>query len=144
MIWFAEPCIWQVTADEHVDNALTPGGERAMGHVVGIIRRKWRTRGYCGSLKEDGPAKAGRHRTHRLFCPVERRFPLIRLVTRQVAPCPFSPFSDLHLEALSSGLTARLQETLIALATDCMCTTTWAFAAVLRLPITPFPGAKGS
>ncbi|KAK9849652.1 hypothetical protein WJX84_007532, partial [Apatococcus fuscideae] len=72
----------EVTMDDVDEKEVTPGSERVMGRVVGIIRRNWRTRGYCGSLKDEEAGKRGRQQS-RLFCPVERRFPLIRLVTRQ-------------------------------------------------------------
>ena len=100
------------------------------GKVVGIIRRNWRTRGYCGSLQvpyrcclsaachrgvfrlpagrpdrpqcnppapraalcatspvqppKSGPSGSANHTHSLLFCPVERRFPYIRIQTRQV------------------------------------------------------------
>ena len=70
------------------DAAAAGSGKRPTGKVVGVIRRNWRTRGYCGSLQ---PPKAGQssgggaNQTHSvLFCPVERRFPFIRIQTRQV------------------------------------------------------------
>ncbi|EFN55177.1 hypothetical protein CHLNCDRAFT_35599 [Chlorella variabilis] len=55
--------------------------------VVGIIRRNWRTRGYCGSLQppKSGPSGSANHTHSLLFCPVERRFPYIRIQTRQAA-----------------------------------------------------------
>ena len=56
---------------------------RPTGRVVGIIRRNWRTRGYCGSLK---PGQRGGARSAAvLFVPVERQLPMIRIHTRQVS-----------------------------------------------------------
>lgn len=53
------------------------------GKVVGIIKRNWRTRGYCGSLKPLRGGGGGAQSV--LFAPVERRFPFIRIQTRQVS-----------------------------------------------------------
>ncbi len=50
---------------------------------MGIIKRNWRTRGYCGSLQPQ-EERGGLGAQGVLFCPVERRFPKIRLQTRQV------------------------------------------------------------
>ena len=59
-------------------------GRRPTGRVVGIIRRNWRTRGYCGSLK---PGQRGGARSAAvLFVPVERQLPMIRVHTRQASP----------------------------------------------------------
>jgi exosome complex exonuclease DIS3/RRP44 len=74
--------------DEAAAAALLGEGARPTGRVVGIIRRNWRTRGYCGSLE---PAREGAEArraaagaaTSALFVPVERRFPKVRLRTRQ-------------------------------------------------------------
>lgn len=57
----------------------TADNRRPTGRVVGVLRRNWRSRGYCGSLKPEelGPGTS----THSvLFVPVDRRYPLIRLV----------------------------------------------------------------
>ncbi|KAK9823835.1 hypothetical protein WJX72_005833 [[Myrmecia] bisecta] len=62
---------------------LTAASKRPTGKVVGIIRRNWRTRGYCGSLQPQQRASARGSTASVLFCPVERRFPMIRLQTRQ-------------------------------------------------------------
>jgi exosome complex exonuclease DIS3/RRP44 len=61
-------------------------GRRPTGKVVGVIKRNWRTRGYCGSLqppRAGAPAPADGAPASLLFCPVERRFPMVRLSTRQ-------------------------------------------------------------
>ncbi len=52
--------------------------------MVGIIRRNWRTRGYCGSLQPPKRAQHGTGSMALLFCPVERRYPFVRIHTRQV------------------------------------------------------------
>ena len=52
-----------------------------------MIKRNWRTRGYCGSLqplKASATSGSAQHTHSVLFCPVERRFPYIRIQTRQV------------------------------------------------------------
>ncbi len=56
---------------------------------MGIIKRNWRTRGYCGSLQPQ-EERGGLGAQGVLFCPVERRFPKIRLQTRQVGRKPYS------------------------------------------------------
>ena len=81
--------IAQVDPAEHYGDAehnLGSSGERKRptGKVVGIIRRNWRTRGYCGSLlppRSGNAYQAGSASV--LFCPVEKRYPMIRLHTRQ-------------------------------------------------------------
>ncbi|CAL5222204.1 g4534 [Coccomyxa viridis] len=78
----------QVAPGEHYDDISSSSSsskdKRPTGRVVGIIRRNWRTRGYSGSLQPDRlgrPAKQGPSNV--LFCPVERRYPFIRIQTRQ-------------------------------------------------------------
>lgn len=55
------------------------------GRVVGIIKRNWRTRGYCGSFRPVAKEKLQMGTINCLFVPVERRFPIIRIATRQAA-----------------------------------------------------------
>lgn len=80
--FFSISLMAQVAPGEHFD-ALTETEKRPTGKVVGIIRRNWRTRGYAGSLQ---PPKEGStsFRTTSLFCPMEKKYPLIRIATRQV------------------------------------------------------------
>lgn len=82
----------QVAPGEHYDAegaaAGAAPGRRPTGKVVGIIKRNWRTRGYCGSLQPPRAGAAARSDAASaavLFCPVERRYPLVRLRTRQAA-----------------------------------------------------------
>lgn len=78
----------QVAPGEHYDDSSSSREKRPTGRVVGIIRRNWRTRGYSGSLQPDRlgrPAKQSLSNV--LFCPVERRYPFIRIQTRQVCLC---------------------------------------------------------
>ncbi|KAL4428262.1 hypothetical protein ABPG75_002351 [Micractinium tetrahymenae] len=81
--------IAQVDPGEHYgeDAAAAGGGDkRPTGKVVGIIKRNWRTRGYCGSLQPLKAAGGSANHTQSVrFCPVERRFPYIRIQTRQAA-----------------------------------------------------------
>ncbi len=75
----------QVAPGEHYEASSSIKEKRPTGRVVGIIRRNWRTRGYSGSLQPDKlgrPAKQGASNV--LFCPVERRYPFVRIQTRQV------------------------------------------------------------
>ena len=80
--------IAQVDPGEHYggDGAGLGEGTRPTAKVVGIIKRNWRTRGYCGSLqppKAGAPAFVNDRPTSVLFVPVERRFPFVRIQTRQ-------------------------------------------------------------
>ncbi|GFR51506.1 hypothetical protein Agub_g13921 [Astrephomene gubernaculifera] len=74
------PEVFQVAPGEHFNDSAG-GGRRPTGRVVGIIKRNWRTRGYCGSLKPQRVRGGGAANV--LFVPVERRFPMIRIQTRQ-------------------------------------------------------------
>lgn len=58
-------------------SSASADGRRPTGRVIGIIRRNWRSRGYCGSLKHEelGP---GSSTLSVLFVPVDRRYPMIR------------------------------------------------------------------
>ena len=59
-------------------------GKVPTGKVVSIATRNWRQRGYAGSLKPSENVTPGRVASL-LFVPVERRFPFIRVSTRQAA-----------------------------------------------------------
>ena len=77
------PCCLQTVPDTPAE-AVNTGQARPTGKVVGIIRRNWRTHGYCGSLQPPRDGRGGMQTQTVLFCPVERRYPMIRLQTRQV------------------------------------------------------------
>jgi exoribonuclease R len=69
----------EALADDDGAAAGKAAGRRPTGRVVGVLKRNWRQRGYCGSLKpEEG--LAGGATASVLFVPVERRFPMIRWV----------------------------------------------------------------
>jgi exosome complex exonuclease DIS3/RRP44 len=79
------------TADEmDVAVAATKAhGAVPTGKVVGIIRRNWRERGYAASIDMGrdgkGPAAASGGFASRVLCvPSDRRFPKIRIQTRQL------------------------------------------------------------
>ncbi|GLC34112.1 hypothetical protein PLESTB_000838700 [Pleodorina starrii] len=72
--------IFQVAPGEHFNDSAG-AGRRPTGRVVGVIKRNWRTRGYCGSLKPQRVRGGGAANV--LFVPVERRYPMIRIQTRQ-------------------------------------------------------------
>ena len=79
------------TADEtDVAVAATKAsGVVPTGKVVGIIRRNWRERGYAASVDMGrdgkGPTAAGGGFASRVLCvPSDRRFPKIRIQTRQL------------------------------------------------------------
>ncbi len=73
-------------------SGLSGAGKCPTARVVGIIKRNWRTRGYCGSLKPDkktqgstgaegagGGGGGGKNFLESvLFIPVEKRYPMIR------------------------------------------------------------------
>ena len=94
---------------------------RPTGRVVGIIRRNWRTRGYCGSLQPPQHARQGTYTQSVLFCPAERRYPMIRLQNAAGEPasnamqrCPKSctlnrPKCPTHVRVPSLGWTAAAQ-----------------------------------
>ncbi len=69
----------QVAPGEQAEVEVTGSEKRPTGRVVAVIRRNWRSRGYCGSLQppKHGAARSG-HSASLLFMPVERRLPLIR------------------------------------------------------------------
>jgi Dis3-like cold-shock domain 2 (CSD2) len=56
----------------------------ATGAIVSITSRNWRQRGYAGSLRPSDNITLGRSASL-LFAPIERRFPFIRVTTRQAA-----------------------------------------------------------
>jgi exosome complex exonuclease DIS3/RRP44 len=80
VLWIITP--HQVAPEEDLEGpaalaAASADGRRPTARVVGIIRRNWRSRGYCGSLRPEelGPGSS----THSLlFVPVDRRYPMIR------------------------------------------------------------------
>ncbi|KAI8464454.1 MAG: hypothetical protein J3K34DRAFT_526194 [Monoraphidium minutum] len=79
--------IFQVAPGEALaeEGAGGKGAKRPTGRVVGVIKRNWRQRGYCGSLRPEEGAGASGGPESVLFVPVERRFPMIRITTRQAA-----------------------------------------------------------
>ena len=102
----------QVAPGEHLDDGVLPSGTasgaaRPTGKVVGVIKRNWRTRGYCGSLQPQ-EERGGRGAQGVLFCPVERRFPKIRLQTRQVSHSQPVTFETETLMPNSPGQVSRL------------------------------------
>lgn len=58
--------------------ASAPAARRPTGRIAGVIKRNWRQRGYCGSLKPEEGLAASSGAANVLFVPVERRFPMIR------------------------------------------------------------------
>ena len=56
-------------------DAVGAGARKPCGRVVGILRRAWRSRGYCGSLL--APDRVGGSQSL-LFLPVDRRIPKVR------------------------------------------------------------------
>ncbi|KAF5828225.1 hypothetical protein DUNSADRAFT_18006 [Dunaliella salina] len=83
----AEPEVFQVGPPDDPSVLAQRAGEEAKqptGRVVGIISRNWRSRGYCGSLKPPSAHARPLHgASNVLFLPVERRYPAIRIQTRQ-------------------------------------------------------------
>lgn len=65
-----------------------PSQSKPTGVVVGIIKRNWRSRGYCGSLlppKDNAPPYKDSQTMSVLVCPIEKKYPMIRIQTRQAA-----------------------------------------------------------
>ena len=63
--------IAQVDPGEHYGEdaaAAGGGGRRPTGKVVGVIKRNWRTRGYCGSLQVGGVGRRGRVSGSQQWC----------------------------------------------------------------------------
>ncbi len=89
-------CCLQVAPGEHFDadapstsaSAANGKRKRPTGRVVGVIKRNWRARGYCGALKPPDSGRSGHGGSSVLFIPVERRYPMIRIHTRQVRSTP--------------------------------------------------------
>jgi len=52
-----------------------------LGRVVGIIKRNWRARGYCGSIKPPRSSASGSKTV--IFRPIDRRLPPLLLKTSQ-------------------------------------------------------------
>ncbi|MEW5311018.1 MAG: hypothetical protein WDW38_002766 [Sanguina aurantia] len=60
-------------------------GKSPTARIVGILKRNWRSRGYCGSLDEkSAKGKQGAGANSVLFMPVDRCVPKIRLMSRQI------------------------------------------------------------
>eukprot|EP00752_Nemacystus_decipiens_P011314 g10054.t1 len=62
------------------------GTKQPCGRVVGIIRRNWREKQYCGSLRVEGDRAVTNGKgqaTSALFMPVDRKIPWVRIQTRQ-------------------------------------------------------------
>ena len=71
--------------EEAVAINMSSGSVKPTGVVVGIIRRNWRARGYCGSLlpPKEGVTYKDSHTMSVLVCPVEKKYPMVRIQTRQ-------------------------------------------------------------
>ena len=80
-------CCAQVSPGEHYEEA-SEAEKRPTGRVVGIIRRSWRTRGYAGSLQPPRDGRPARKGGSVLFCPIEKKYPFVRMTTRQVSRRP--------------------------------------------------------
>lgn len=77
-------CCLQVSPGEHYED-MGSSCKRPTGRVVGVIRRKWRARGYAGSLKVPREGQSYRRGAAVLFCPAEKKHPFIRITTRQAS-----------------------------------------------------------
>lgn len=65
-----------VEDEEKTRTLKGPGAKQPCGRVVGIIRRHWREKQYCGSLREEGDravSSAKGQSTSALFIPVDRK-----------------------------------------------------------------------
>ncbi|CAM9533622.1 unnamed protein product [Discosporangium mesarthrocarpum] len=71
---------------EHLQKFSDGGSKQPCGRVVGILRRNWRDRQYCGSLRDEGDrvVTSGKGQsTSALFVPVDKKIPMVRIQTRQ-------------------------------------------------------------
>ena len=72
--------------DPEEENIQSSSQVKPTGVIVGIIKRNWRSRGYCGSLlppKEGSQPYKDSHGMSVLVCPIEKRYPMVRIQTRQ-------------------------------------------------------------
>ncbi|CAM9805277.1 unnamed protein product [Ectocarpus sp. 6 AP-2014] len=79
----AQPAIEEIEKTKTLEGA---GTRQPCGRVVGIIRRNWREKQYCGSLRVEGDravASGKGQSTSALFMPVDRKIPWVRIQTRQ-------------------------------------------------------------
>ncbi|CAM9495162.1 unnamed protein product [Ectocarpus sp. 12 AP-2014] len=79
----AQPAIEEIEKTKKLEGA---GTRQPCGRVVGIIRRNWREKQYCGSLRVEGDravATGKGQSTSALFMPVDRKIPWVRIQTRQ-------------------------------------------------------------
>ncbi|CAM9113155.1 unnamed protein product [Choristocarpus tenellus] len=73
---------------EKLQNLSSTTAKQPCGRVVGIIRRHWREKQYCGSLKDEGDrvvTSGNGQSTSALFVPVDKKIPWVRIQTRQRA-----------------------------------------------------------
>ena len=92
------------------------------GRVVGIIKRNWRNRGYCGSLQPSKLAGRAGQRQGMLVALVERNFPLVRWVGGRLGWVPSAPLwaSDSVCVCVSVSLSARSSVSLCATVHVCL------------------------
>lgn len=72
--------------EENTRKLKGSGAKQPCGRVVGIIRRHWREKQYCGSLRVEGDraVTSGKGQaTSALFVPVDKKIPWVRIQTRQ-------------------------------------------------------------
>ncbi|CAM9627658.1 unnamed protein product, partial [Sphacelaria rigidula] len=77
--------------EENIQKLKGAGAKQPCGRVVGVIRRHWRDKQYCGSLKLEGDRAVSTGKgqtTSALFVPVDRKarfitIPWVRIQTRQ-------------------------------------------------------------
>lgn len=75
-----------IDPEEETLESLSSSQSRPTGIIVGIIKRNWRSRGYCGSLvppKDGAPPYKDSQTMSVLVCPIEKKYPMIRIQTRQ-------------------------------------------------------------
>ena len=76
------PAAHQPRVQESDAPPAASGARVPTGRVVSITTRNWRGRGYAGSLQPSDRLTPGRTNSL-LFSPVEKRFPFIRVATKQ-------------------------------------------------------------
>lgn len=84
----AQPAIEEIEKTKKLEGA---GTRQPCGRVVGIIRRNWREKQYCGSLRVEGDravASGKGQSTSALFMPVDRKVNQFGIAFVNVSPCP--------------------------------------------------------
>lgn len=78
--------------EENIQKLKGAGAKQPCGRVVGVIRRHWRDKQYCGSLKLEGDRAVSTGKgqtTSALFVPVDRKARFITVISSRSTSCFF-------------------------------------------------------